>query len=69
MGGWKTVHALLETDDRAKAIWRAWTMGELLPAGISLENIENFINGEKPDIPPPKRDWEIDPYLPWAKQI
>jgi len=67
IGGWRTVQNLLEHDLNAKAIWRAWTTGELLPAGVTLENIENFIHEPTEYIRPPKKLWETDPFLPWNK--
>ena len=67
VGGWRTVQNLIEYDLNAKAIWRAWSTGEILPAGISVETIDEFIKDEPEYIRPPKKLWETDPFLHWNK--
>lgn len=62
LGAWSTINALSSTDDRAKAILRAYHMGEPLLAGNSIFDVEQFIDAgpvlSQPDVlvdprPPP----------------
>ena len=65
IGGFKTVRALMDTDDDARAIWRAWTMDEELDQDISLQSVEDFFEDSKPQPPPPLYEWDIQPNFDW----
>lgn len=45
MGSWNTIHALAESDERAKTILEAYHRGTTLEEGYSCYDVEQFIDG------------------------
>ncbi len=58
IGGFKTVAALQEFDENARAIWKAWLGGTLLDAGITMTNSEDEIYDEERIFKPPAEKTE-----------
>ena len=50
IGNWRTVIELIDQDEVAKRIWKAWQLNQPLEEGVSLKMIDDFIA----DKPPPE---------------
>lgn len=53
LGFWSTVHEMSRSDDTAKTILLAWAHGLVIEEGITVNSVDNFIDG----IPDLSNDW------------
>lgn len=62
IGGWKTVTRSLDSDDNAKAIFKAWQCDTPLDSDINMGEVESFIDGIT-DEPRPPPEWEVEKWF------
>jgi len=62
IGGFRTIVALRDCDDNARAIFDAFTFGTELDESISMRNVEDQIDHEVAKKKPPP-DWELEPWF------
>lgn len=62
IGGFRTVNALKDEDDNARAIFDAWTLKTPLEEGISMDDLEDRIDNIVKKIRPPPK-WELEPWF------
>ncbi len=51
VGSWSTVHGVLDCDENAKAIYKAWMLSEPLAVDIDMYHVENALYDIRPYVP------------------